>query len=84
MGKVCKIGMIHLSNSLLLKMLDFYPEGRIVGIMQNPNGYIEIVIEHPDMPEVQDGNAIPIVFPIYITTTDALGHKVTLRERKGL
>ena len=76
------IGKMQISEELLLKFLDF-DGGVIRTIRVNPDrpNIIDIYIEHPDMPEVEEGNVIPEVCPSYILTTDALGHKVSVRER---
>jgi hypothetical protein len=79
-----RVGKLIVSEDLILKWLDYADGGTIrrIGLSDWENR-IEITIEHPDMPEVRDGDAIQVVNPRYITTQDALGHSVTIRERNG-
>ncbi len=54
-------GIIKIDNKMLLKLLDF-EGGTVLGIY-TPEGYLNIgyfcaVIEHPDLPEVQDSEKL--------------------------
>lgn len=75
------VGRIPVSEKLILKWLDF-DGGEIINIYREKVGILELVISHPDMPEVQEGGIVPPVIPLYVTTTDSLGHSVTIREKK--
>lgn len=77
-----RVGKIIVSEELLLKMFDFYP-GKIRRINLGRWNEVEVIIEHPDMPEVKEGEPIPDVMPLYMVNQDALGHKVTIRQREG-
>lgn len=84
-----RIGKILISEELLLRWLDFYGGGSIRNIGLSDSkvvgvGVIEIVIEHPDMPEVGEGDSVMVVNPLYLTTQDAMGNKVVTRERGTL
>jgi hypothetical protein len=76
-----KAGKIVISEELILTWLD-YVGGRIryVGLNEIP-GTVEIVIEHEDMPELNEGDNVPEVAPLYIRHQDAVGHFVIMRQR---
>lgn len=75
------LGLIKINQELILSWLD-YTEGIIRGIRLDDNlRDVEVIIEHEDMPEVQELLPIPVVTPVYITYQDAFGHRVTLRDR---
>ena len=77
-----KVGRIQIQPEIILQWLD-YVGGRITGIGFNSDyaEIIELVIEHPDMPEVKDCGVIPIIKPIYTRTQDSMGHFVVLRQK---
>jgi len=80
-----KLGKVRVSSQLILKWLDYYDGGKIRDVRFDgfyAGGVIDIVIEHPDMPEGKDGDRIGEISSAYISTTDDLGHAVTVRERK--
>ncbi len=72
-------GIVSVSNELLLKFLDFsggkIRDVKFDGFAQS----VQILIEHPDMPEVADGDAIPQISPEYIMKHDAFGHELAIR-----
>ena len=75
------LGKLRLSCEILLKFLDFV-DASIKDINYNAElDTIDILLEHPEMPEVEAGDRVPLVDLQYIQYEDALGHKVTLRER---
>jgi len=58
--------IIELNMKLLLDMLDF--KGGIIHRVYTPDdlinpSYFNVVIEHPDLPEVEDGERLPVVTP---------------------
>lgn len=62
--------IIRIPKDYLLKMLDF--EGGIIhSVRVNPEYWrakeIEIVIEHPDLPEIEPGMMLYPVQPMYLT-----------------
>lgn len=60
-------GKIIVTDILLLDMLDF-EHGQIIDAEcgdQFDMGVVTLTIEHPDMPEVEEGAEIPIVKPVY-------------------
>ena len=77
------LGRIVLDDDLILRFLDYYDGGSIREVRHNVIGTTEIVIEHRDMPSLEKGQGyiIPIVTPTYISHEDAMGHRVTMRER---
>ncbi len=54
-----------------MKFLDF-EGGAILGVSNRPEYYnpdeIDILIEHPDLPEVEDGFLLPRLSPMYQST----------------
>lgn len=80
------IGIVSLPDSEILKLLDFNDEGRIVDIRRNQDRLCntEVIIEHPDMPEIIEGCMFPSVLPLYTTHQDAFGNKVTIRIKDGV
>ncbi|MFA7218373.1 MAG: hypothetical protein WC057_07245 [Dehalococcoidales bacterium] len=65
------IGKIIVSESLMLDWLK-YEGGHIRAIVTPFNsdanfGTIEIIIEHPDMPELKEGYPVGVVTPSYVT-----------------
>lgn len=73
------IGIVRISPELLLAIFDF--RGGAVKDAKFNYPFIDFYIEHPDMPLVEEGTAIPVVSPSYIRYEDAQGHWVALRER---
>jgi len=59
--------IVTIDESLILQWLRF-EGGRILNIRTNPavNRHIEVVVEHPDMPEVEEGKPYERVCPSYI------------------
>ena len=73
-------GRILVSEKLLLDFLQF-PFGEIRNIRFTGNtGSVEITIQDNEMPEVAEGEVIPIVTPLYIKHTNVLGESVAIRE----
>lgn len=64
------IGIIRVDGKLLLDLLDF-KDGEIIDIRMEKSGErysaqgIEIVLKHQDMPEIDEGYAIPRCVPEY-------------------
>lgn len=63
--------IIDISAKVLLEILDF-EGGEVVGI-SFPNEYykgqiIELVLEHPDLPEVRAGSVLQHIIPAYTAT----------------
>ena len=77
-----KRGIVSVLPDDILRLLDYSDGGELVGIEFDPfRNMVRFCIEHHDMPEVpEDGKPI-LVSPTYITYTDAMGHKATLRDR---
>lgn len=77
-----KLGRISISDRILLEWLQF-SEGRVVDIRRDHNkvGVLEILIEHPEMPEYSGGDYISQVSPLYITHWhEGCGHKTITRK----
>lgn len=70
------VAIIDISAKVLLEILDF-EGGEVVGIRFPVEYYkgqiIELVLEHPDLPEVREGDQLTHIIPAY---------KGTQRERK--
>ena len=60
------IGIITISEDFLLDLLHFQG-GHIRSVGFYPeHGLVRLQVEHPDMPEVGEGEAIPEVLPEYV------------------
>jgi len=78
-----RLGKLRIAEELLLKWLD-YGDATIRGASYDEGACtVDLILAHSSMPEVHEGESIPLVKPAYITYQDALGNKVTLRD-KGL
>ena len=66
-SKTTHYGKIDISSELLLKWLQF-EGGKIIGtrLSRTLNEVVEIIIEHPEMPEVQEGEPFRTVHSSYI------------------
>ena len=77
------IGTIKVSDELILAWLDFADGGRILSVTKDGWGMTDITIEHPDMPSIGAGDKPPLVCPRYTTTSDSMGHSVTIRDKES-
>ncbi len=76
-----RLGKLRIAEELLLRWID-YGDASIRGVSYDVNaGTIDIILAHSSMPKVHEGDSIPLVTPVYITYQDALGNKVTLRNK---
>jgi hypothetical protein len=78
-------GIIQITPELLLEWLQF-DGGKIIDARVNNwecAGNIELILEHPEMPEVREGDALRIVTSNYITYYNKRG-KVTSIKRQSL
>ena len=76
-----KLGKLKVSREIILAFLD-YPDAIIRSASYDiETDSVDIILESLEMPRVEDGELIPEISPVYTTYQDALGHKVTLRER---
>jgi hypothetical protein len=67
----------------MLRWLDYADGGVLIDCKYDGiRNVVSIGIEHPDMPKFEKGDTPTIVSPLYITHSDAMGHKVSIRERK--
>ena len=66
------VAIILISKKALLDLLHF-PDGVIRDIRTNPEKWnpdeIEIMLEHPDLPEMEDGDTLIKLNPMYIKHT---------------
>ena len=77
-----KLGKVSVTNELLLAWLQF-EGGRIVDIRSDSNkvGVLDILIQHPEMPEYIEGDYIVSVHPMYTTEWHKkCGHQTITRE----
>ena len=74
------IGIIRISNELILQWLDFNG-GNIRNAKFNFNT-VDLVIEHPDMP-LYNGGELIIIHPSYMTMQDENGTRIVTRDRGG-
>ncbi len=82
-GKIMNIGKVIIKDDDLLRYLDFYPDGSIVNIHKSErHGFTDIVISHPDMPLLNEGDVIIEVMPMYIKHHDSIGRESVFREKK--
>lgn len=77
--------IMQIGKTTLLRMLKF--DGGIVhNIRVDPDVWnpdiIEIVLEHPDLPKVEDGFTLTRITPLYLDEVDDTGqfHKITRIE----
>ena len=66
-SQVRHIGRVLISPKIMLEMLRLYG-GVVMGVEiseDQTNPGIVFKIEHPDMPEISEGDVIPIVLPTY-------------------
>ena len=59
MGRIC------ITPEALAELLQFPGARLVVAQVNQATGFLEIVLEHPDMPEVKEGASAPIVTPLY-------------------
>ena len=59
------MGRIIVDTELLGELLQFRGAHFVVAQVNQETGCLEIVLEHPDMPEVKEGESAPIVTPWY-------------------
>lgn len=77
-----KRGLIKLSSKILLQWLQFDDLGEIRGVSFDAfQDCLDIVLEHLEMPEVEEGCAIETVMPRYTCHQDNMGNKVVIREK---
>jgi len=63
-------GTLQVSTQLLLDALRLPKGGRIIGLQHNPFiDSADIIIEHPDLPEVAEGDTPPTYWPRFKQTT---------------
>ena len=75
------IGYIELSCKVLLAWLQFENFGEVLDIRYRPeNNSIKILLEHPEMPEVEEEFLPLTVMPLYTTHQDNVGNMVVIRE----
>jgi hypothetical protein len=77
--EIRNIGVIELSPSILLEFLQF-EDGRILQTDVGCSGNIRIILEHPEMPELAEGDAIQTVSPMYTITAFECGHNEIKRD----
>ena len=77
------IGTIKIADELILAYLDFADGGRILSVTKDTWGTIDITIEHPDMPSIGAHDKPSLVCPRYTTTSDSMGHSVTIRDKES-
>ena len=70
-----RLGKIKISEELLLGWLQ-YPSAIIRGAQYNAElQAIDIILESTEMPEVDDGNVIPLITPTYIKDIEGV-HRI--------
>lgn len=79
-----KRGIVRISPKLLLELFQ-YENGTVIDARMNHfngSGTIELLIEHEDMPEVQEGEEVRIIAPSYTRTFDKKGHLIEIKRQK--
>lgn len=77
--------IVRITEKLLLAFLQFQ-EGRILNARVSPDtsGAIEIVLEHPELPVVEDGHPYEVVCPSYTSHFGENGQLLSIeRDREG-
>jgi hypothetical protein len=78
--RVTRVGTLKIPCKEVLKMLQF-SGGEILGIKLNePYGYVDLMIAHAEMPVVRVGEMVPSVEPQYTTYAKPCGCKTKVRE----
>ena len=72
-------GFILIDQRIVLDFLQF-PNGEILQARIDDYGHLELCIADNEMPEVKEGESVPVVMPAYTRYQDAQGHWVALRE----
>ena len=75
------IGMLQIPETTLLGLLDL-EGGRIRHVGMDRYGIVDIIIQHPDFPEVQIGDKIAPVPLAYCQEVDDKGHLVKCERIK--
>lgn len=78
--KLTRIGIVQIDSEILLNWLKF-EGGTIRGVKQDFNGVVELLVEHPDMPEVKEKDSIPIVPVTYSFNYIILGRISPIRDK---
>ena len=74
-----KKGMIVIDPKFVLNWLQF-PFGELLHAEMDVCGNLNLVITDYEMPNVETGNAVPVIPLTFITHQDCTGHKVSIRQ----
>ena len=78
---MANIGIVTISEDLLLDLLHFQG-GHIRSVGFYPeHGLLRLQVEHPDMPEVGAGEAIPEVLPEYVKNYGENGQVLSITRK---
>lgn len=77
--EVTRKGIIQITSKTILNFLEF-PYGKVLDARVNEFGVLEICIQDDEMPEVRDGNAVPVVCPLYTRQEDSHGRYIITRN----
>lgn len=58
-------GRIRLETALLVDLLKLPEDYRAIAAWSNDRGGISILVEHPDIPEVEASEPYPLLTPVY-------------------
>lgn len=77
-------GRVNISGTLIMDWLKFYSNGEIVDAKYDcVRDSVEFTISHPEMPEVNEGDNIPIVIGTYVIS-DGKIDRLPIREENVL
>lgn len=62
------VARVHVSMELLVDVLKFPSDTKILGAGVVKDGVVELIVEHPDLLAVSDLDELPLVTPKYSLT----------------
>lgn len=79
---------IWIDREVIQALLDFPVYAKIIGArLENLMSHyqpIELLIDSPDLPDVKEGEKIPLAYPEYRVHTNRSGDKVSIFENWGV
>ena len=83
MAEVKHRAILQITPELLLELLQF-KDGEIIDARVNNwdrSGYIELIIEHIELPEVKEGDCLTKISPSYTTTYSSTGAILDIKRQ---
>jgi hypothetical protein len=75
-------GIIQVKASLLIEMLQF-KDAKLLDMRYSrfSGDVLELLIEHPEMPEVREDDAAQVVNPVYVKHTNKNGRILDIKRQ---